>query len=108
MSLENVKAGDRVIYNGYRLSVEVVDRVTKTMIVIDGVKFRKSDGFMVGDCWFRRGYISSASNDDINKVIADSNARDLREKLCSRTFARVPLEQLIEIESIASKFDKGE
>ena len=108
MSLENVKAGDRVVHNGYQLGVEIVDRVTKTMIVINGLKYRKSDGRMIGAGKWSLCYISPASDDEICEIILKNREENARDKLRSRTFAGIPLDKLIEIEKIAREFDKGE
>ena len=37
-----------VVRSGNKLSIQVVDRVTKTQIVIGNMKYRKSDGQMIG------------------------------------------------------------
>ncbi len=52
--LENVQVGDTLILSGRHTSRAVkVDRLTKTQIVIDLNKFRKSDGQIVGGSdWF--------------------------------------------------------
>lgn len=51
MNLENIKPGDEVIcisYYGTR-SIEKVDRVTKTQIILtNNQKFRKNDGIRIG------------------------------------------------------------
>ena len=55
--LSNLKTGDPVYIDGsnnlggYK-RIEKVSRVTKTQIVIGGLKFRKDDGTKVGDRWF--------------------------------------------------------
>lgn len=52
MNLESVQVGDTLIWHGRHYSdsrVVKVDRLTKTQIVIDLSKFRKSDGYNVGD-----------------------------------------------------------
>lgn len=51
MSLENVQAGDVLIrcYNCHTTDIVTVTRVTRTQIVIDDYKYRKSDGRRVGN-----------------------------------------------------------
>jgi len=50
MNLENVQAGDTLICSmspGYRPTAVVVDRVTKTQIIVGTLRFRKCTGLLV-------------------------------------------------------------
>ena len=61
----NLKAGDLVILQGRSLgspdkSLQKVDRITTCFIIVNGLKFRKTDGYMTGNGWnFKRIMISS-------------------------------------------------
>lgn len=48
-SLENIKAGDTVIYcRGRQRTCHKVTRVTKMQVIVGTLRFRKSTGFPVG------------------------------------------------------------
>lgn len=110
MSLKNVKAGDMVIQHRHhgRQFALVVERATKTQVIVGGRKYRREDGYLVGDSSFYSPGISLASDNDIKMINDDNKKLDLIRKLKNRTFSGIPIEQLIEIDDIASKSDKGE
>lgn len=47
--LQELKQGDRVYFGNEYLELGTVDRVTKTLIIVGGKKYRKSDGYQTGD-----------------------------------------------------------
>ncbi len=56
MNLENVQVGDTLILGLRRVvdsQIVTVDRLTKTQIIVNGKRYRKSNGYSVGKniCW---------------------------------------------------------
>lgn len=71
--LKNIKAGDTVILEsgGYYggASVEKVERLTKTQIVLkSGGKFRRDSGNMVGGDAWSRSQIREPTEDGLNAI----------------------------------------
>lgn len=83
-NFEDIKVGDKVIlYRRYKKKVCKVERLTKTLVIVDGEKFRKADGFSTGD----RGYYSSSIGRATAEMIAkveEENRRDLLINKISR------------------------
>lgn len=52
---ENIKVGDKVIYNlNQNLSIEVVERLTKTRVIVNGSSFNRKNGERIGaNTWTR-------------------------------------------------------
>lgn len=51
--LKDLVAGDKVVaydkYNNRRIAI--VERITKTLVVVNNIKYRKSDGFASGESY---------------------------------------------------------
>ncbi len=72
MSLENVQPGDTLIWHtdfGRIKRLITVVRVTKTQIVIDGFKFRKTDGYRIGfGSTMNRSQVTIPSDHEIEEI----------------------------------------
>lgn len=79
--LQNLKPGDKVVVgvgNGSYSRIEAVDRVTATQIIIGGARYRKNNGYRVGDGW------NSGSLKEPTKAMLDEiELRSLRSKASS-------------------------
>ena len=72
-SLEELQAGDKVIWNSasphLRASIEIVERVTKQYITINGQRFRKEDGYPTKrPASYFQPWISVATEERIREV----------------------------------------
>lgn len=70
-SLENVQAGDTLIWHGRGLAdsrVVKVDRTTKTQIIIGGNRFRKADGRTVGESSWHSASVSIPREGEIERI----------------------------------------
>lgn len=49
--LKNLVAGDKVVaYDKYEnRKIAIVERITKTFVVVNNIKYRKADGFAYGE-----------------------------------------------------------
>jgi hypothetical protein len=71
MKLENVQVGDTLIWNGRHFAdsqVVKVDRLTKTQVVIDDYRYRKSDGRRVGASAWDSTWVSMPKEGEIDKI----------------------------------------
>lgn len=49
MNLENIEAGDKVlVHNSTFVAIGIVERATERFVIVDGKKYRKSDGYISG------------------------------------------------------------
>lgn len=70
-SLENVKVGDKLFYEGayQRIFTVTVERITKTQIIIkDGGRFRIKDGFRIGSDAFSHSMIRPLTASRVERV----------------------------------------
>lgn len=89
-NLEDIKIGDKVIlYRRYCKKVCKVERLTKTLVIVDGEKFRKADGLSTGD----RGYYSSSISRATEEMIAKVEEENKRDMLINK-IRHYPLDKL--------------
>ncbi|WP_293555744.1 hypothetical protein [Phascolarctobacterium sp.] len=69
--LKDLKVGDKVIiYGAYgNRDVSAVERITKTLVVVKGNKYRKSDGFRCGSVLFNSDRIEAPKDEEQKKRI---------------------------------------
>lgn len=69
-NMEHITPGDQVIVgNLLNDRLATVDRVTKTQIILaDGSRYRRADGFAVGGNSFDRTYIREATDQDRARI----------------------------------------
>jgi len=106
MNLENVQPGDTLIWNGNRdQRITTVDRVTKTQIITDYGRYRKSDGGAVGpQLAFGNNSLSIPELDEVEKVHEQllhkklvGRVNDACQLHCLRKLSLETLQQLNEI-----------
>ena len=102
--LENLSPGDRVIVSSGGVlrpeKVGRVDRLTKTQIILaDGSRFRKSDGWQSGDGW-SRSYLREASEETIKEIAALARRRKLLRNVQHFRWETLPddlLQQVVDL-----------
>ena len=99
--LKDLVVGDKVIvtlqqFTITKVFVGKVERLTKTLIIVNGIKFRRSDGIRVADTY---GYcdIKVASEDEIKKVEEEADRLRLAKNLREYNYYSLPLEKLKKI-----------
>lgn len=86
-SLENVKVGDKLFYEGayQKIGMVTVERITKTQIITkDGGRFRIKDGFRIGSDAFNHSMIRPLTASRVERIaIAELKVKAifLRDKL---------------------------
>jgi hypothetical protein len=69
--LLNLKPGDRVIVSGRFASddmLKIVDRITKTQIIIGGVKFRRDNGYRIGTYQWNMVHLSPVTDEKLYRI----------------------------------------
>jgi DNA replicative helicase MCM subunit Mcm2 (Cdc46/Mcm family) len=101
--LENLKPGDRVVISSGGVSdrkrVGRVERLTKTQIIVDGSRFRKSDGWQPGDYW-NRAWLQEASEETIKEIAARQRRRQIVAKIQKFRWDTLPddlLQQVVDL-----------
>lgn len=79
--LENVKVGDKLLVrnNVYWEDIEIVERVTKTLVITKRHRFRIKDGFSVSPNQWINVYAKPATPEDIERNIRRENIRFCKE-----------------------------
>lgn len=69
--LKDLKVGDKVIiYSAYgNRDVSAIERITKTLVVVKGNKYRKSDGFRYGNVLYTSDRIEAPKDEEQKKRI---------------------------------------
>lgn len=106
-----LKSGDLVHFvSRFKESIEKVERVTKTMVILNGrgtVKFRKCDGREVGNMYSdNRIHILTPENEArIKQEIRVSRIIKALDKLTEKDLLKLPEEDLARIEDLLSKME---
>lgn len=102
-SLENVKAGDKLIvrteYNEY---VAEVERITATLVITKHHRFRRETGQALGNDVWRSVWAMPATAAEIDRVDRLSKRRRLVEKCMRIDFRQLADSQLEEILKITN------
>ena len=108
MRLESVKAGNILIWNGRGLSdskIVRVERITKTQIIIDGHRFRKADGYPVGQTsiW-NRVNVTIPKEGEVEKVrearLYVSLVNKIEGACCRNNLKQMPLSALQKLNTL--------
>jgi hypothetical protein len=84
MNLENVQAGDKLIcVTGYGRNREVVivDRTTKTQIIIGKTRYRKRNGLQLGGGTWSRCHIRPPKEGEVEEVKLERQCQVMRYRI---------------------------
>lgn len=103
--IKDLKVGDEVIMETYGMSgkirrIEKVERVTKTLVIVRGTKFKKGEGTPYGYHGYNPTFIRVATKElkeEISKEVMRKKIIQTIEKVDIR---KLPLEKLQEIHKI--------
>ena len=99
--LKDLVIGDDVLVSGmYHRCIAKVDKVTKTQIVVNGVRFRRDSGCQCcGDSWNRRS-ISVPTENEISDVKEENLRKILIHTISSFDFERLSTNELKQVYNI--------
>ena len=100
--LKDLVVGDKVVvtlqqFTTTKVFVSKVERLTKTLIIVNGIKFRRSNGRRVADTYGYYCDIKVASEDEIKKVEEETDRLRLAKNLREYNYYSLPLEKLKKI-----------
>ena len=101
MSLDNVTIGDKlVVTTDYGQRLEVVERITSTLVITKGSRFNKSSGRSTGGSCWHHIYATPATENDIERITKAQHRRELIYRCRNIKFDNLSascLEQILEI-----------
>lgn len=107
-SLLDARAGQLVVrHDGQWLSIEPIEAVTATQILMKGagegtrIRFRRSDGSEIGGLCYQR--IEAGTDARLREVRDELKKRRIVEQFGHRNWANVPLVKLEEIERVLAQ-----
>lgn len=99
--LKDLIAGDAVLVTGrYHRHIAKVDKVTKTQIVVNNVRFRRDSGWQCGsDSWDRKS-ISIPTEKEISDIKEENLRKTLIYAISSFDFKRLSTNELKQVYNI--------
>ena len=103
--LENLKVGDKVIVGGAYIydRISQVEKVTKKHIIVEGSKYSKAFGCVVGCSSYSSAHIKLATEEDIRRVEEETEKRKIVNYLTKIHFKELSYEALVAIRDIVEK-----
>lgn len=99
--LKDLIAGDAVLVTGrYHRHIAKVDKVTKTQIIIDNVRFRRDSGWQCGSDRWNIRRISVPTEKDISDVKEKNLRKTLIYAISSSDFERLSTDKLKQVYNI--------
>lgn len=69
MELKDLKEGDKVIvYGRWNDCIKVIEKVTKTHIIVNGIKYRREDGRKIGGSVWNGSHIDVCTEEEENRI----------------------------------------
>lgn len=99
--LKDLVVGDDVLVKGMNhIRIAKVDKVTKTQIVVDNVRFRRDSGWQCGgDSWNRKS-ISVPTEKEISDIKEENLRKTLIYAISSFDFKRLSTDELKQVYNI--------
>lgn len=103
--LKDLVVGDEIIvavrtYSKTTKFIGYVDRITKASIFVNGLRFRKKDGFIINDVCNACTFIEVGTEEDIKKIETEMRHRNFSSTLNDFNFFQLSLEKLQKIMDI--------
>lgn len=93
-NMEHIKPGDQVVVVGrFSDALATVERVTKTQIVTDGGRWRRSDGDAVSRALFAITFIRDATDEDRARITYRNATRRAEAALDTRRLSNLEQHQ---------------
>ena len=108
-SLENVKVGDTLLVQSrWRRELVTVERLTATLVIAGGQRFKKATGYQVNSDTWNSVYATIATDADvkaINREIKRRTMLTLCKNISFHDLSDTQLEQILEISNNRIKLD---
>ena len=105
--LKDLVVGDDVLVTGrsYR-RIAKIDKVTKTQIVFDNVRFRRDSGWQCGGNSWNRKSISVPTEKEISDIKEENHRKTLIYSISSFDFKRLSTDELKQVYNIVKGKEK--
>lgn len=104
--LKDLVEGDEVLVTGmFHRHIAKVDKVTKTQIVVDNVRFRRNSGWQCSDVWDRKS-ISVPTEKEISDIKEENLRNTLVYAISSSDFKRLSTDELKQVYNIVKGKEK--
>ena len=103
--LEDLNVGDKVIVGGAYsyCRIRQVEKVTKKHIIVEGSKYSKAFGWVVGCSGYSSNHIRPATEEDIKRVEEETEKRGIVKWLRNIRLEKFSYETLVAIRDIVEK-----
>ena len=103
--LEDLKVGDKVIVGGTYINdrISQVEKVTKKHIIVEGLKYNRTYGWVAGLSSSLSNHIKPATEEDIRRVEGEVKKRDIANYLENTRFINLSYKTLVAIRDIVEK-----
>ena len=103
--LEDLKVGDKVIVGGTFIynRISQVEKVTKKHIIVEGSKYSKAFGWVVGCSSYTSNHIRPATEEDIKRVEEETEKRGIVKWLRNIRLEKFSYETLVAIRDMVEK-----
>lgn len=100
-TLENVKVGDKLLTShNYGESIEIVERITETLVITKHYRYGKKDGYAKGMNRYSYRRAKPATEEDVERI-RENNKRNILAAKCNgirfETLSVAQLEGILEI-----------
>ena len=105
--LKDIVAGDEVLVTGtFHRRIAKVDKVTKTQIIIDNVRFRRDSGWQCGSDRWNVRRISVPTEKEIPDIKEENFRKELLYAISSFDFKRLSTDELKQVYNIVKGKEK--
>ena len=82
---KELKVGDYIfVINRYNKVLEKVDRVTKTMVICDGLRFSNNDGYVVGSDGYSLVHITIPTKEEIDNYYKEKEVQGIKRSVLGK------------------------
>lgn len=107
--LKDLVEGDEVIVTGmYHRHIAMVDKVTKTQIIVNNARFRRDSGWQCGSDRWNIRRISVPTEKEISDVKEENFRKKLIYAISSFDFKRLSTDELKQVYNIVKGKEKNE
>lgn len=106
--LKDLQVGDEVvIYGGFQHTIGAIQKITKTQITVNGVKFRRDTGMRISSDRWNTQQLCVPTEADVAKIKADEHRRKLQYFIANYDFKKLSIEKLEQVYNIIKTENNG-
>ena len=106
--LKDLQVGDEVIiYSVFRHTIGIIQKITKTQITVNGIKFRRETGIQISSDRWNTQQLCVPTEADMAKIKADEHRRKLQCFITNYDFKKLSIEKLKQVYNIIKTENNG-